>query len=82
MTTQIIVGENEGLESALKRFKRKCQKDGIITDLRKKVEYVKPSVAKKVKSQNARKRAKKEARGDRSDRPSFSPSSSAPSGPQ
>jgi len=68
MTTQIIVGENEGLESALKRFKRKCQKDGIISDLRRKVEYVKPSVAKKVKSQNARKRAKKDARGER---PSF-----------
>jgi small subunit ribosomal protein S21 len=61
--TQVIIGENENLESALKRFKRKCQKDGIIGDLRKKEEYVKPSVARKKKSENARKRARKDARG-------------------
>ncbi|MDR0461876.1 MAG: 30S ribosomal protein S21 [Christensenellaceae bacterium] len=63
MTTQVIVGENEGLENAIKRFKRKCQKDGIIADIRRKVEYTKPSVAKKKKSEAARKRLKKEARG-------------------
>lgn len=61
--TQVIVGENESLESALKRFKRKVQKDGIIGDMRKKEEYVKPSVAKKKKSEAARKKAKKDARG-------------------
>ena len=60
--TQVIVGENEGLENALKRFKRKCQKDGIISDLRRKEEYVKPSVAKKEKSKAARKKARKDAR--------------------
>ena len=62
MTTQVIVGENEGLENALKRFKRKVQKDGVITDIRRKVEYTKPSVARKKKSEAARKRLKKEAR--------------------
>jgi len=61
--TVVIVGENENLESALKRFKRKCQKDGIIGDIRKKEEYQKPSVAKKKKSEAARKRARKEGRG-------------------
>ena len=61
--TQVIVGENESLENALKRFKRKVQKDGIIADMKRKEEYVKPSVARKLKSQNARKRARKEARG-------------------
>ena len=55
----IKVGENENLESAIKRFKRKCQKDGIIGDIRKKEAYVKPSVAKKLKSEAARKRARK-----------------------
>ena len=34
--TTVKVGENESLESALKRFKRKCQKDGIIGDIRRK----------------------------------------------
>ena len=46
----VKVGDNESLESALKRFKRKCQKDGIIGDLRKKEAYVKPGVAKKLSS--------------------------------
>ena len=55
----IKVGENENLESAIKRFKRKCQKDGIIGDIRKKEAYDKPSVAKKKKREAARKRARK-----------------------
>ncbi|MEG1499643.1 MAG: 30S ribosomal protein S21 [Clostridia bacterium] len=57
--TVVKVGENENLESALKRFKRKCQKDGIIGDLRKKEAYDKPSVAKKKKIEAAKKRARK-----------------------
>ena len=55
--TMVKVGENESLESALKRFKRKCQKDGIIGDLRKKEHYEKPSVKKKKKAEAARKRS-------------------------
>lgn len=55
----VKVGENESLESAIKRFKRKCQKDGIIGDIRKKEAYVKPSVAKKKKSEAAQKRNRK-----------------------
>ena len=57
--TTVKVGENESLESALKRFKRKCQKDGIIGDISTNEAYDKPSVAKKKKSENARKRARK-----------------------
>ena len=55
----VKVGENESLESALKRFKRKCQKDNILGDLRKKEFYEKPSVRRKKKSEAARKKAKK-----------------------
>ena len=54
----VRVGENESLESALKRFKRKCQKDNILGDLRKKEYYEKPSVRRKKKSEAARKRNK------------------------
>ena len=60
--TQVIVGENESLENAMKRFKRKCQKDGIVSDIRRKEEYVKPSVKRKEKSKAARKKAKKDGR--------------------
>ncbi len=57
--SMVKVGENESLESALKRFKRKCQRDGIIGDLRKKEAYLNPSVKKKKKQEAARKRARK-----------------------
>lgn len=55
----VKVGENESLDSAMKRFKRKVQKDGILGDLRKKEAYNKPSLAKKLKSELARKKKKK-----------------------
>ena len=55
----IRVGENESIDSALRRFKRKCSRDGIIGDLRRKEHYEKPSVRKKKKSEATRKRSSK-----------------------
>ena len=49
-------GENESLDSALRRFKRKCSRDGIIGDLRRKEFYERPSVRRKKKAEAARKR--------------------------
>lgn len=57
--TMVKVGETESLDSALKRFKRKCQRDGIIGDVRKKEAYLSPSVKRKKKEEAARKRARK-----------------------
>ena len=54
----IKVGENETVDSALRRFKRRCARDGIIGDLRKKEQYEKPSVRRKKKAEAARKRSK------------------------
>ena len=54
----VRVGENENVESALRRFKRKCSRDGILGDLRKKEFYEKPSVRRKKKSEAARKRSR------------------------
>ncbi|EGJ31940.1 MULTISPECIES: 30S ribosomal protein S21 [Moorena] len=33
--TQVVVGENEQLESALRRFKRKVSQAGIFADMKK-----------------------------------------------
>ena len=55
----IRVGENESIDSALRRFKRKCSRDGIIGDLRRKEHYEKPSVRRKKKSEAARERSSK-----------------------
>ena len=53
---EIRVKENESLDSALRRFKRQCQRSGIQAELRKRECYEKPSVRKKKKSEAARKR--------------------------
>ena len=53
----IRVGENESLDNVLRRFKRKCSRDGIIGDLRRKEHYEKPSVRRKKKAEAARKRS-------------------------
>ena len=52
----VRVGENESIDSALRRFKRKCSRDGIIGDLRRKEFYERPSVRRKKKAEAARKR--------------------------
>ena len=54
--SEIKVGENETIESALRRFKKKCATAGIISEAKKREHYEKPSVKKKHKSEAARKR--------------------------
>jgi small subunit ribosomal protein S21 len=54
--TDIKVGKNETLDSALRRFKRQCQKAGVLAEARKREHYEKPSVRRKKKSEAARKR--------------------------
>ena len=53
---EIRVGKNETLDTALKRFKRSCARDGVIAEVRKREHYEKPSVKRKKKSEAARKR--------------------------
>lgn len=52
---EVKVYENEFLDSALRRFKRKCLEEGIPAELKKRAYYEKPSVKKKKKSMLARK---------------------------
>jgi small subunit ribosomal protein S21 len=54
--TQIKVGKNETLDSAIRRFKRQCAKTGILAEVRKREHYEKPSVKRKKKSEAARKK--------------------------
>ena len=53
---EIRVGENESLESALKRFKRKCARSGVLAEVRRREHYEKPSIKRKKKAEAARKR--------------------------
>ena len=54
--SEIKIKENESLDSALRRFKRQCAKAGVLSEIRKREHYEKPSVKRKKKSEAARKR--------------------------
>ena len=54
--SEIKVQQGESLDSALRRFKRSCQKAGVLSEVRKREHYEKPSVKRKLKSEAARKR--------------------------
>jgi small subunit ribosomal protein S21 len=58
----IKIKESESFEGALKRFKKTCEKAGILTELRRREYYDKPSIRKKKKEAAARKRALKKMR--------------------
>jgi small subunit ribosomal protein S21 len=58
----VRVREGESHEAALKRFKKQCEKAGILSDVRKREHYEKPSVQKKKKAAAARKRLLKKLR--------------------
>ncbi len=47
--SEVIIHEDENFERALKRFKKKCEKAGILSDLRKHRHYEKPSERRKRK---------------------------------
>jgi small subunit ribosomal protein S21 len=55
----ISIREGESLEGALRRFKKQCEKAGILAEIRKREHYEKPSVKKKRKAIAAKKRAVK-----------------------
>lgn len=57
--SEIKVKDNESLENALKRFKRKCSKSGVMQESRKREHYEKPSVKRKKKAEAARRKNKK-----------------------
>ena len=60
--TKVIVEPDESFESALKRFKKATEKAGILSEIRKREHYEKPSVKKKKKALAAKKRAVKKLR--------------------
>lgn len=53
----ITVREGESYESFMRRFRRACEKAGILRDVKRREHYEKPSVRRKRKSAEARRRA-------------------------
>ena len=49
----VPVKEGENIEKALKKFKRKFEKTGILKELRSRQQFDKPSVTKRLKKERA-----------------------------
>lgn len=59
MTISVRAKEGEAFEATLRRFKKQCEKAGILSEVRKREHFEKPSEKKKRKAAAARKRAAK-----------------------
>jgi small subunit ribosomal protein S21 len=46
---EVVASENESFESLLKRFNKRVQQTGILSELRRREHYEKPSVRRKRK---------------------------------
>ena len=60
--TEIILKETDSVEWAIKAFRRKVQRSGILKDLRQKRYYVKGSLARRLKAEAAKRRRHRRAR--------------------
>jgi len=56
----ITVQENENIDKALKRFKKKYERSGILKEFKKRTFFVKPSIEKRMDLIKARRRASRE----------------------
>ena len=59
---EVIIQENESLENALRRFKRKVQQEDIIKEIKKHSFYMKPGEKRRAKEALSRKRMRKKRR--------------------
>jgi len=58
----VRVPESDSFENALRKFKKQCEREGILSEIKKREHYEKPSVRKKKKAIAARKKAFKRTR--------------------
>ena len=58
----VVLKENENINSALKRFKRKVEESGVLDELREREHYVKPTTRRKKAAGAARARWQKKLR--------------------
>jgi len=56
----ITVQENENIDKALKRFKKKYERSGILKEYKKRTFFVKPSIEKRMDAIKAKRRASRE----------------------
>ena len=60
--TQVVAGENESFESLLRQFNKRVQQDAILSEVRRREYYEKPSVKRKRKEAAKRRKTARSAR--------------------
>jgi small subunit ribosomal protein S21 len=55
----ITVGDNESIDKALKRFKKKYERAGVLKEFKKRTFFVKPSIKKRMERIKAQRRAQR-----------------------
>lgn len=58
----VKIKESESFENALRRFKKQCEREGVLAEIKKREHYEKPSVRRKKKAIAARKKTMKRGR--------------------
>ena len=61
--TNVMMGNNESFESLLRRFTRRVQQDGILSEVRHREYFEKPSIKRKRKAAAKRRRSARASRG-------------------
>ena len=61
--TNIMISNNESFESLLRRFTRRVQQDGILSEVRHREYFEKPSIKRKRKAAAKRRRNARASRG-------------------
>ena len=57
--SDVVAGENENFESLLKRFSKKVQQAGTLSEARRREHYEKPSIRRKKKAAAKRRKSRK-----------------------
>ena len=58
----VKVRDGESIEEALRRFKRECERNGILKEIKRREHYLAPSLRRKLKQQEARRKARRQRR--------------------
>jgi small subunit ribosomal protein S21 len=56
----IVLQDNESIDKALKRFKKKYERSGVLKEYKKRTFFVKPSIEKRMERIKAQRRASRE----------------------
>ena len=62
---EVIIGKNETIDNALRRFKKMVEREGILAEIKKRNYYEKPSERKKKRARAARIRSMKKTRSNK-----------------